>query len=514
MSPRGTLGLFGLLALAAGLTAADCDSAPGPVAGRGFKAELHAPHIAQQDRRSQPVPGVLFWDGTDRQVDIQMVAPVTLEAELLDAAEEIVGGACVFLDAGGQLGDVGSETDSGDGRAPLTIVPATYDVVVAPGCLLGSTAALLFEDLLLDGTASLPIPWSLPETHIFHGKTQFDDGVPIEGAVIGLYDAEAPERHLGLSAVSGADGRFALEVPEGSYHVLASTPADGSVPIPPIRVDNQLLPYVDPENTTLVIRFPSTPTATLSGDVFADDLTYTRGRVLVEGYVEPGPDPGQFNGGFYRAETTTNAQGRFELEVPPGTYTVQAWPAYDDTDCAPEGEDTRFCYGTTSEVREVAAGALVNDIRLQLPPAQIARVEVREPDGTAMVGATLLLRQLTPPHYAYRRQTSVDFDAWVGLLPSALYEVEVIPTTDPETGVKRYSRARATLDLTTSQSILQIYLRRSDVFDGFVFGPGGQGVPNVRVLMLDPETDVLLDETVTNGDDQTAGFFRGVLPRP
>ena len=506
--------LCGLLAIAAMVTAADCDSGPGPVPGRSFKAELHGPHIAQQDRRSQPVPGVLYWDGTDRQVDIQMIAPIILDAQVIDHQGDPVGGACIFLNAGGQLGDVGSETDSSDGKAQLTIVPATYDVVVAPDCLLGSTASLLFEDLLLDGSVISPIVWPLTETHVFHGKVQYDGGGPIDGAVIGLYDADRPERHTGVSAVTDSEGRFSLQVPEGTYHVLASTPADGSVPIPPIRVDNQQLPYVDPENTTLVIRYPAFTTATLSGDVFADDLTYTRGRILVEGYVEPGPDPGQFTGGFFRAETSTNAQGRFELAVPPGTYTIQAWPAYDDTDCAPEGEDTRFCYGPTSEVRQVAGGALVNDITLQLPPSQIARVEVREPDGTAMVGATLLLRQLTAPHYAYRRRTSEDFEAWVGLLPAALYEVEVIPTTDPETGVERYARARASLDLTTSQSIIQVYLRRSDVFDGFLFGPGGQGVPDARVLVLDPETNVLWDETVTNDDEQTAGFFRGILPRP
>jgi len=499
-------------ALALLASAVDCDSGPGPVPGRSFQAELYAPHIAQQDRRSQPVPGVQFWDGTDRQVDIQMVAPVSIDARIVDDLGAPVDGACVFLDAGGQLGDVGSETDS-DGQAPLTIVPATYDVVVAPECLLGQTAALLFEEVLLNSQSG-PQTWPLAETHVFHGKVQYLGGDPIEGAVIGLYDAERPGRHVGISATTGADGRFLLQVPEGTYHVLSSTPADGSVPIPPIRIDNQQLPYVDPENTTLVIRYPDFNTATLAGDVFADDLTYTRGRVLVEGYVDPGPDPDQFTGGFFRAETATDAQGRFELEVPPGTYTIRAWPAYDDSDCAPEGEDTRFCYGATSEVRQVEGGALVTDIRLQLPPAQIARIEVRENDGTEMVGATLLLRQLTAPHFAYRRQTSEEFGAWVGLLPAALYEVEVIPTTDPETGVKRYARTRATLDLTTSQSILQVYLRQSDVFDGFLFGPDLQGVPDMRVLMLDPETDVLLDETVTNDDEQTAGFFRGILPRP
>lgn len=503
-----------LLTVALLVMAADCESAPGPVPGRSFKVELFGPHIAQQDRRSQPIPGVVFWDGTDRQVDLQMVAPVSVNVMVVDADGDPVGGACIFLEAGGQLGDVGSQTDSVAGTATLTIVPATYDVVVAPDCLLGTTSSLLAEDLLLNGSNEDPLVWTLPETHVFHGKVQYDGGGPIAGTQVELYDADRPQRHLGMTTTTDSEGRFTFAVPEGTYHVLASTPADGSVPIPPIRVDNQQLPYVDPENTTLVIRYPIFTTATLSGDVFADDLTYTRGRIMVEGYVEPGPDPGQFSGGFYRAETATDAQGRFELEVPPGIYTIQAWPAYDDSDCAPQGEDTRFCYGTTSEVREVAGGALVNDIRLQLPPAQIARVEVREPDGTAMVGATLLLRQLTAPHYAYRRQTSMEFDAWVGLLPAALYEVEVIPTTDPETGVKRYARTRATLDLTTSQSILQVYLRQSDVFDGFLYGPGGDGVPDVRILILDPETDVLWDETVTNNDELTAGFFRGVLPRP
>jgi hypothetical protein len=516
VSPSGrALPLLAAAALLVFATGSDCESAPGPVPERVFQAELQAPHDSQQTRRTQPVPGTLFWDGTDRQIDIQMVAPVTVDVVVRDAEGEPVPGACIYLDAPGQLGDLGFQTEvsgAAAGEASLTVVPATYDVLVAPDCLVGVSAARLIETVALDGTLPEPLDWGLPETFEVRGRVEtIGGGGPVEGALITVFDAERPERHVGVSVLTEANGSFVFEVPQGGYHIQASTDRAGSVPIPPIRVDNQQLPY--DEGLTLVIRYPLFQPVTLSGQVFADDITYPHARVLVEGYVPPTPDPGQFTGGFFRAELETNAQGLFEVDVPRGSYTIKAWPSYDDSDCAPQGEDTRFCYGPGVATLDVQSGASLIPVEVRLQAPKNARLEVLDPNNDPMEGAALLLRQLTSPHFAYRRATDDPQGGWFGALPEGIYEVEIIPTVDPDTGVKRYARSRSVLDLSGSDSIVQVYLRRSDTFDGFIFGPGGAGVPGVRVLMFDPADGTLWDETVTN-DSDPAGFFRGLLPRP
>ena len=71
-----------VLLLAIGGIGADCSGPnPGPTApSREFRVELHAPHRGAQEQtsRSHPIADVVYWDGTDRQVDLELVQPVVM----------------------------------------------------------------------------------------------------------------------------------------------------------------------------------------------------------------------------------------------------------------------------------------------------------------------------------------------------------------------------------------------------------------------------------------------------
>ncbi|HCP46118.1 MAG TPA: hypothetical protein DIU15_08760, partial [Deltaproteobacteria bacterium] len=121
------------------------------------------------------------------------------------------------------------------------------------------------------------------------------------------------------------------------------------------------------------------------------------------------------------------------------------------------------------------------------------------------------LRSTLPPHYAYQATTGAD-GSWAGLLPAGNYIVDAIPPPQPETGQKEYARATEVLDLTEGDSSEDIVLRRSDLFDGFVYTVDQVGVGSIRVLMVDPDTGDLWDEVVTNTGEY-AGYFQGILPR-
>ncbi|MCP4873219.1 MAG: hypothetical protein GY898_31380 [Proteobacteria bacterium] len=497
-----------VLLLAIGGIGADCSGPnPGPTApSREFRVELHAPHRGAQEQtsRSHPIADVVYWDGTDRQVDLELVQPVVMSASVQDDLTGLpVEAACTFLDAVGQLGDLGGETDT-LGVVTKTLVPTTYDVLVAPECLLGEEVGRLLTDVTIrdSSTAAAPLDWSVAPAEVFRGRVDDISGDPVVGAVVTFFDAERPEYPLGVTVETGLDGEFDVFVPGGDarYDIVISTSGDGGASIGPIKLEDELVPLL---GTRLVIEYPVLPITSLVGDVLAGNSTYAAGRVQVEGFVGPGEVIGSdFSGGWYRAEVPTNAQGRFFIDVPYGTYRIRAVPAY--------GDATVFDTGEVAVDFEPGVD-VVDGIEVSLRPTLPALVQVFDPAGERIVGADLRFHMLTAPHYAFQRTTTAGVGGFFGTLPRGLYDVEVIPPTDEETDAKQWSRVRVTMDLTTSQTVLQVFLRRSDSFDGFVNGPAG-GVPGVRVMMFDKDTGALVDETITNRE-VTPGFFRGLLPR-
>jgi len=505
-----------LLATLAGtlLVGANCeDNGPIPP-GRDFGAVLHDPGHYQTTRRSQP-GGIHTWNGQTLAY-VEMTAPAPVSGRVVQQSEEPCEpdsdatspcppspGVCVFLDGPGELGDLSGITDSA-GIFSQTIIESTYDVYIAPECFTGSTPAE-YIDQGLDGGGSVPA-WELPFRSEVFGLVVDTSGTPVEGAVVSVYEAGQPDRPLGITALTDVDGEFTFAVPPGlDYDILVTTPHDGSVPIAPIRIDNQELPPQVP-GLVLKIDYPVLPTAEIIGSLEQGSGATTTGRIRVEGWVPGLPGSGtQLTGGTFRAEFETDSDGDWGLELPRGgPYRATAFPRHGDPGL-----------GIATAIFSVDEGDTAISVDLALPDSTLARIAVTQNNGNAMVGAQLAIRMTSPPYYSYL-ETTGDDGGWTGQLIPDIYEVEVIPPEQPDTGEQRFARAHDSLDLLSSDiedHTLEVTLRRSDVVDGFLYSVGQEGVKDVHVLLTDPDSGELWDETVTN-DSEFPGFFRATLPRP
>lgn len=546
LAARSLLPVLAAGALLPLLAGSDCEGPTPTYPARAFVTELHASNSLGDSRRSQlgrphpanaanevsDLPGSptpVYWSGTPVQVNIQMSPSVDLSALVLDANEAPAEDSCLLLDAIGNLADRGARTEPGSGLIGKKVVPHEYLAIVAPQCLLGDQPAGFVEPLSVQESIpeDEPIELLTPRSVEVPGRVEFQSGVPIEGAIVTLFDPLDPALFLGVTVTTASDGSFTLRVPEPApdcgtpdaspcptYDVVVAAPPDGSLPLPPIRLRGIVLPLGD--GFTLLVRYPQLPIVPIRGDVVleAGQTPYVT-RLLVEGLI-PAP-PGstqQFNGGLYRIETVTGADGRFDIDVPSGQYRITALPTYDDA---------RTLDVAQIEFEVPANAGSVDNLQIEIPLANFARIEVLDDVGGLVPGADIILKMRERPHYHFYEQTTESLAGWSGPLMRGTYDIEVVPPQeqDPETGEldKSHARAHGTLEHSGESSILQIFLRRSDPFEGFIYGPPtadpgvpAEGVPGIQVLMLDPTTGEVLDETVT-ARENGAGFFRGVLPR-
>ncbi|MBJ94462.1 MAG: hypothetical protein CMP23_08270 [Rickettsiales bacterium] len=477
------------------LVGADCQQG-GPIApARDFAVTLYDPGPYQQSYRSQPGP-VYTWSGSDLAY-VEMTAPVTITGELLNPFGGGLPGACVFLDGNGELADLSAVTDS-QGQFVQTILPSRYQLALAPDCFTGSSPSMFLDEELLDGTDGLS--WELAELATVAGRVSFSSGEAIEGAVVSVYPAGRPDRPLGIAVTTDSAGQFLFEIVPGQrYDIVVTGPADGSLPIAPIRVDNQLLPEVN--GLSLEVQFPVLPTAQVLGKVQQASGTSATGRVRIEGWVSAATQGSQFSGGAFRAEFETDTDGLWQLELPQGNYRARAIPRHGDRGLGVA--DTSF---------EIDIDTDILELDLVLPGSEIARVEVLQPSGQPLVGARIELRMTSLPYYSYS-ETTGDDGAWVGLLIKDRYEIEIIAPEQTETGEQRFARTQTELDLVTSpMTPLSVTMSPSDLMDGYLYTVGQTGVRGAHILIKDPESGGIWDEAVTN-DGEFPGFFRATLPR-
>ncbi len=123
-------------------------------------------------------------------------------------------------------------------------------------------------------------------------------------------------------AVSAGDGRFVLEAPAGRYLVVARAPERfayfGRNPVRLLRgVSGLHLPLV-PVHPVERLRVREGEEA-IEGRVLADGSPLAGARVFV--YLDP---RGGFRGPGYAVSEPTGADGRFVLNLPPGTYFLAA----------------------------------------------------------------------------------------------------------------------------------------------------------------------------------------------
>jgi hypothetical protein len=511
--PHGPQGLHGplprlvpLLALLPLLLAPDCDGQEDPIGTVepvDFEAELYDPGPSQQQSRSQPA-GVYTADNGP-SVFVEMTAPVTVSSTVVDhgAGDSVPERVCVFLDGAGPFGDVGGEIDSLGGFVQ-TVLPSTYLVTVAPDCLTGTRPARHIHDVVLerDTPEGAPLDWSLPERGLVEGDVRDSLGDAVAGAVVTVYPNESPGRPLGVTTLTDDDGSFGFSLPEGVYTLVVASPADGSVPIAPVRVVNQALPFPVP-GFRLAVEVPRLPLVPLSGRLLQPGVGNTpiQGRIRIEGWVPPEFPGDPFPGGLFRAEFETGADGEWAISVPRAPlYSVRALPRLAQSEFAP-----------AQATLAADPAAPPPELELRLQDARLAHVTVTLPGGSPQDEAGIVLRKKASPHWSYRVLTG-ESGTWAGLLPGDLYELEVQPPRDEATGDERYAHGWGSIDLRLLDAAAALELPRSRIFEGFVYTEGQAGVADVRVLVGDPETGKTWDDSVTRSDEY-AGYFRANIPR-
>ena len=400
------------------------------------RSQLGRPHPDNAADFTSDLPGFptpVHWSGTSAQLNIQMTPPIEFSAELQDSSGAAAEDSCILLNSVGSLLDRGIRGEPGSGLVGKKLVPNEYEALIAPYCLLGTDPVgnLGLISLQEDIPQSEPLAFLAPSAVDVQGRVETTAGEPVDGAVITLFDASSPEEFLGVSLTTEADGSFVLPVleppadcgtaengPCPTYDILVSAPRDGSLPLPPIHLREVVLPLGD--GFSLLVRYPQLPLVTLRGEVVlqAGQTPFVT-RMRIEGVIPPPPGGShQFEGGLFRVEVHTDLEGRFEIEVPAGQYSIRAWPTYDEARTLDVGKlDFNVPLGTD----------LIDNLRLEIPLADFARVEVLDDDGSSVVGADLVLQMREAPHYRFSERTTAGLSGWAGPLLRGTYDVEVTP---------------------------------------------------------------------------------------
>ncbi len=462
--------------------------------------------------RSQPA-GEHSWTGRESDtVAVQMVAPVTARSEVTPMATidgDLPKTISVFLDGAGQLGDSGTQLDS-TLQFEEEVLPSTYDVLIAPEALQGRHAARFIAPVPFasDVPMDSPLDWSLPEVELVVGEVvRWNTNDPVPGAVITVYRATEPRLPAGVTTTTDSSGVFTFEVAEGNYDIVVTGPADGSMPIPPVRMLNQPLPLFP--GLVLQTEVPVVPVIPVRGRLRragSDDTV--PGRLRLSGQILDllGGATGIVMG-RYQVEIETESDGSFEIDLPLGSYEAVAIPRY---------LPGRFqSHGIGSRSFDVPFGVeSVDGLDITMETPVVARIEAYNPGGGPMIGATLILRMRSAPRYAWRHVTGADGDlegAFFGTLIPDEYDIELIPPPDAD-GKPRIARIQTRANF-ESDAVVAISARRSDRFQGLIFTEGQQPVGDVRVEVRDPETGKLWDTTVTRQEQTFRGVFEAVVPR-
>ncbi len=483
------------------LGAADCQEDPLPqIPARTIRAELLDPGPNVSDRRSQD-SGVVSWGGDQNLLFVPMRRPVSVSAQVFEhGGTTPLADVCVFLDTAGVLSDLGRSSDS-TGNWGYGVVPGIYDVMVAPGCLVGTTAALLEEELEINtATPAAPLTWTLPPALPMRGRVVGSDGLGVAGATVTAYRAGEPELPLGIAVTSGEGGVFAFDLPQGFYDLTVSTPWNGLVPIPPVTNRNRPLPPA--ANLELGLNLPPVATLPVRGSLMDGSGNLLSGRIRLEGDVAPIGFPVEYEGGTFRAEFDTD--GEWELLLPAGLYTATSFPPHPGL-----FSEQTLGLATADFAVEPSSGP-PDDVALVYSEPRLGRVVVRDAEGDPAQGH-VNLRMTSPPHYAYQLATAED-GVVVASLIADLYDVEVVPARDAD-GNKVAARAHGELDLRESNAEVDLWLPQSDVYEGVVVTADQGQIGNMKVVLRDPETGKIVDDALSDNTDGFRGFFRGVMPR-
>lgn len=240
--------------------------------------------------------------------DIYLTPTLTLTVHVRDQADHAVAGAEVRAISSTGRAAAGAPVVS-DARGDAHVVADPDGLIEAhkPGFHRGRQR--ISQGMRTTHTMTLVLtPGSDAPSVTLAGRVVDTGGQPVDGALVETWTTEwkenAPER---TQVLSGADGRFFFgELDDGRYTVRASARGLGSV----VSAD------VAPNSRDLLLQLGS-PLAGLSG-VVRDGS----GKPVTAFNIVALPRVGLFGRGHDLSAAVVDPQGRYRLEMAPGTYEV------------------------------------------------------------------------------------------------------------------------------------------------------------------------------------------------
>ncbi len=336
-------------------------------AGGGFSLEVsNGTYVlaARQGQRMGRIPQVLQVapGETLRDLRITLGAPSGLAGRVSAAPEGApVAGARLVASPSQKPGEVGSAITETDGRYTLDLPPGDYDVVVvAPG----RTGAVR-EGLVVAPGQRLTVDFQLDGTSVVEGHVTNPEGQPIAGA----YVQAQRMRGFGLARSTRTDsnGAYRLEGLEIGTALVSARREQA-------EHWTKKSAEVKPGNTARV-DFTLTDTGIVQGQVRQSSGAPLQQPALVRAMSRQG-SVGEFT------YTDTDAEGRYQLELPAGVYQLVA---------VNPGARYIFSHQDDLAVTVPAGAALVQD--LLLGDDRGVRGTVLEPSGAPSPYATTVALQ-------------------------------------------------------------------------------------------------------------------------
>ncbi|WP_430505731.1 carboxypeptidase regulatory-like domain-containing protein [Haloparvum sp. PAK95] len=257
-------------------------------------------------------------------------------------------------------------TTDNNGDYNETVAAGTYEVVVdADGYVSNTTTNV---SVGVNETATFDVELT-PAATLNGTVVNESDGTPIEGVSVLAIDPD--DGSIVTSSETGSAGEYQLDVPPGTYDVVATDPKSRYEDSFEVDVD------VSGEGAQLDLAMAEAPeTGTITGRVVDDDgngVANARVEAIDSTYT-------------YFNSTTTEEDGTFTLKVPAGTYEVSA-----DAEGYAEGIDTNVTVdgnADTTAAIELAEPAYINGtVTNASGPVERAFV-VAEGDGRMLYDVT------------------------------------------------------------------------------------------------------------------------------
>ncbi len=383
------------------------------------------------------------------QKSLQMPVPITVVGRLQWAGHDRVIPAKVTFTRrdgipGGSRTRVSTSTTASpsaalDGSlkdyAVRLVANEHYDVLVEPMAdAIKELPPMRLDDVTVPGGGDLTrldltYPADLTELYgvVVTGAAR-GTTTPVSGLQVQAIDP-ATERVLSSTAVTGADGGFALGLSSGATGwVFRIGPGADSPITPTFTVDPA---YLFPDSTGAVrILVPNVTPVTYrgfvedahTGDPIAGAALTLRSDDVVDGATGVV--------GSFSATTTADADGQFEVQVLPGTYQVVVTPS---------SSGRLGILDQTVHIVPPAGTWMVQGQVYDLPRRLVLGGKVVAPDGRTMSGATVQALALgsmpsgLPPAARYNRSTNTVTDptGQFGLsLDVGAYDLMIKPPVD------------------------------------------------------------------------------------